>query len=79
MFIMGFIGVATVLCSHVAADESFRSLVFVIDASGSMELKIAENRSKMDAVNLAFTALIQDMPPEHNVGLVVFGHRRYLR
>jgi|GEM_PF-4779530 len=51
------------------------NLMFILDASGSMELKIKE-KTRMEIVRDVLTALVgSPFPAGPNVGMTVFGHR----
>lgn len=51
------------------------NLIFILDASGSMELKIKE-KTRTEIVREALSALVGSLHPAGpNVGLTVFGHR----
>jgi len=51
------------------------NLMFILDASGSMELKIKE-KTRMEIVRDSLTALVgSPFPAVPNVGMTVFGHR----
>jgi len=51
------------------------NLIFVVDASGSMELRI-NNQMKMEMVKDALADMIRLLPDRMNAGLVTYGHRR---
>lgn len=55
--------------------EGGSDLLFVLDASGSMWGQI-DGVAKITTAKQALTALIGDLAPETNVGLMAYGHRR---
>jgi Mg-chelatase subunit ChlD len=55
--------------------ETGSDLLFVLDGSGSMWGQI-DGVAKIATAKQALTALIGDLPPETNVGLMAYGHRR---
>lgn len=57
-----------------AGAVTIRRLVLAVDASGSMAGAVRGER-KMDAARRAVTQFLADLPPDVEVGLVVFGHR----
>ncbi|MEA3238899.1 MAG: VWA domain-containing protein, partial [Candidatus Bipolaricaulota bacterium] len=62
------------LVFSVAALGATQSIVFVLDASNSMN-KPLDNGSRLDAAKAALVDLWQTLPSETDVGLYLFGHR----
>jgi Ca-activated chloride channel family protein len=55
-------------------DESAQgSMMFVLDASGSMTARLPGGRTRMDAAKTAMNTLIQGLPVNIHVGLEVYG------
>ena len=50
-------------------------LVYILDASGSMWGQI-NGTAKIDIAKKALASLVETIPPDTEVGLVVYGHRR---
>jgi len=65
--------IGTILVS-VAAVGATQSIVFILDASNSMN-KPLDNGSRLDAAKAALIDLWQTLPSDTNVGLYLFGHR----
>jgi len=57
------------------AAETPPTLIFIMDASGSMNGRL-EGTVKIAAVRKVMTNLLAELPAELNVGLVAYGHRR---
>ena len=51
------------------------NLMFIFDASGSMWGQI-DGKAKIDIAKEAMDLIVGDLPPDMNVGLVAYGHRR---
>lgn len=51
------------------------NLIFIFDASGSMWGQI-NGTAKIDIAKEAMDLIVNDLPPDLNVGLVAYGHRR---
>lgn len=49
-------------------------LVFIVDASGSMERKF-ENSAKIETVKNVLSKIVKELSPDRKAGLVVYGHR----
>jgi len=62
------------LVFSVAALGATQSVVFILDASNSMN-KPLDNGSRLDAAKVALVDLWQTLPSSTDVGLYVFGHR----
>ncbi len=50
------------------------NVLFILDASGSMWGQV-EGKAKITIAKQVLGALLKDLPPEINVGLMVYGHR----
>ena len=57
------------------AAETPPTLIFIMDASGSMGGRL-EDKVKIDTVREVMSQLLAELPAELNVGLVAYGHRR---
>lgn len=62
------------LVFSVAALGATKSIVFILDASNSMNKQL-DNGSRLDAAKAALVDLWQTLPSETDVGLYLFGHR----
>jgi len=62
------------LVFSVAALGATQSIVFILDASNSMNKEL-DNGSRLDAAKAALVDLWQTLPSETDVGLYLFGHR----
>ncbi|HRZ87509.1 MAG TPA: VWA domain-containing protein [bacterium] len=71
--------VAAAVCAAgvIAAAEAQaapKNILFIFDASGSMEKKIG-GKTKLDIAKEVMTALVGDLPADANVGLEVYGNK----
>ncbi len=64
-----------VLINTRRTEAAGENLLFILDASGSMEMRTA-GRVKMKIVKDALTRAIRGLPASLNVGLLAYGHRR---
>ena len=70
------LGLALSAPSPVPAQPADRnSLVFILDASGSMAAK-SGGTTKMEAAKQVMIQLVGDLPPGVRAGLMAYGHRR---
>ncbi|HAA01810.1 MAG TPA: hypothetical protein DCE18_00395, partial [Syntrophobacteraceae bacterium] len=58
-----------------AADTGAGSLIFILDASGSMAAQV-QGKAKIDVAKEVLSTLIKDLPTSASVGLVAYGHRQ---
>lgn len=58
-----------------SASAAGGSLVFILDASGSMSAKV-QGQPKIQIAKTVLTDLIADLPAGTQVGLVAYGHRQ---
>jgi len=58
----------------IAVSVSAGSVVFILDASNSMN-KVLSVKTRIEAAQDALSELIQGMPDGENVGVMVYGHR----
>jgi Ca-activated chloride channel homolog len=65
--------VATV--SPAALAETGRSVLVVLDASGSMNQPMPEGRTRLEAAKAAVGDFLGTLPPDVRVALRVYGHR----
>ena len=63
----------SLLCTSVQSAEGETSILFIFDASGSMNQKV-EGKSKLNISKDILSDLIGDMPSETQVGFMVYGH-----
>ena len=59
----------------VFADEAGPNILFILDSSGSM-MESLEGKNKLETAKGVLSALVGDLPPNINVGLEVYGHRK---
>ncbi|MEE9201385.1 MAG: VWA domain-containing protein [Candidatus Brocadiales bacterium] len=59
----------------VLAGEAGPNILFVLDSSGSM-MESLEGKNKLETAKGVLSALVGDLPPDINVGLEVYGHRK---
>ena len=73
---LGLIGLlrADVSAAAPPADDELRNLVIILDSSGSMVGRLG-SETKMMAAKRVVKDLIENMPSDMNVGLVVYGAR----
>lgn len=51
------------------------TIEFILDASGSMNAKLADGQTRFDAARAAMTAMIDGLPETTSIGLRVYGHQ----
>jgi hypothetical protein len=75
MFRIGFafLLVATFLTQPAIADSG-RSIVLVLDASGSMNAKLPEGATRIDAAKAAVSSLVGGLADDTRLALRVYGH-----
>jgi len=72
---------AAFVCATFAGAAAFvqtgakTSIVFILDASGSMAAKYGTT-TKMDAAKRVMTELVKDLSPDVRAGLMAYGHRQ---
>jgi len=74
VFLIGFL-LTQIPVPAQAAESSRASVLFILDASGSMWAKL-ENKDKISIAKEVMTNLIKELPEGVSVGLEVYGHRR---
>jgi len=67
------IGLLTGLFAVGSAFAASRSVLFIMDGSGSMKGKLGD-QTKMQAAKEVFKSLLTDLPENINVGLMAYGH-----
>jgi hypothetical protein len=70
---LGLAGIATAGAPALA--ETGRSVVIVLDASGSMNTRLPEGPTRMEAAKAAVTDLAGKLAPDARVALRVYGHQ----
>lgn len=75
IFLAAFSIFAAPCSSPPRADQNLSTIVFILDASGSMWGRL-EDKVKIDAAKDVMTRLLPELPAEVSVGLVAYGHRR---
>ncbi len=72
--LLSIVIVALLSTPLVLAQEGGPNILFVFDSSGSM-LEPLGDKNKLETAKEVLSALVGDLPPGTNVGLVVYGHR----
>jgi hypothetical protein len=62
------------LCGSARADEP-RSIALILDASGSMNAKLASGGTRIDAAKAAVTAFVSKLDSSLRIGYRVYGHQ----
>ena len=71
---LGF-AVSMALGNAPAAAETGRSIALVLDGSGSMNAKLADGSTRIDAAKAAVESLVGKLAPDSRLALRVYGHQ----
>jgi hypothetical protein len=66
---------ATSFVGGAAVAETGRSVLVVLDASGSMNARLPEGRTRLEAAKAAVSDFVGDLPSDIRLGLRVYGHQ----
>jgi tetratricopeptide (TPR) repeat protein len=58
-----------------ASEKASKSIALIIDASGSMNAKLPEGRTRIDAAKAAVGEIVGKMPPDVRISLRAYGHQ----
>ena len=72
---LGLAVLTTVALAHAAHAETGRSVALVMDASGSMNAKLADGSTRIDAAKAAVESLVGKLDPDTRLSLRVYGHQ----
>ena len=62
-------------CHHQSSAQDTRSIALILDASGSINAKLATSGARMEAAKAAVVAFLGKLDPNVRIGYRVYGHQ----